>query len=279
MPDLKTRLNAAKQKLQAIQQAQETEKQEAEQAKFEQVLVELKGAIDKIIPLDLQTELGMTLKVVNVGQENSPIYQGRATFPLADYKGGTWHGFLSLDRGAFKLCLPNPANPHKDLHYWKTLHLPSGLEWDDYLLIAIDAWNQDSAEMKVKKEQERLAKEQRDAEIQAKQVARKQELKVKDRRDALEVAIHNRILEEAKSQITVLAQWKVEPVTLYRWEWCTGACMGEEVCCEYATHYSLSDEIDPDGWLQLLDREPVKLIADVHKLTSCTSLNKVRGEA
>ena len=163
---------------------------------------DLQGAIDKIIPLDLQTELGIERRVVNVGQESNPIYQGRATFPLVDYKGGTWHGFLSqflsLDRSAFKLCLPNPANLHKDLHYWKTLHLPDGLGWDDYLLIAIDAWNQDSAEMKVKKEQERLAKEQRDAEIQAKQVARKQELKVKDRRDALEVAIHNRILEEAK---------------------------------------------------------------------------------
>lgn len=61
---------------------------------------------------------------------------------------------------------------------------------------------------------------------------------------------------------------KGKTLTLYRWGWCQGAVYddeAEENQFDYGDGLSLSDRLDDDGYVAILTRGRVRLLADVHK--------------
>ena len=280
--------------------AKENEAAAARRAKDEeakkQIAELIEQACEEQIPSELREELNMELRLSRTNHHNQLMgWSGCLAFPLIDetdqrLQGSVTFTFkhftsqiaceitsqIACEISGIRMPSPDkngdwPASRGRSSVHKSHCDRLEGCTWGETLALLVQTWNEAMDRNRHTLAEQRQERAEREAEAERK----RQHIAEVERKN---LADFNIFCEEARAieaQITDhLADILVDmttfaaPLTLYRWTWQTGGVLDEEsgeAVADYDSGFSLSSELDADGWVFLCDRGiAVKLIPRVH---------------
>lgn len=262
MTNLNSLIDQARERAQAQKDAARVAREAAQAEARAQAITTFKALVLAVLETDLLDALNPTyearLHFKNVYVTMS--WRDDDSSTLWTLEGGSTNDYQTLAMKALTLDSHRTA-----VLDWSTVRMN---ELRDQLLQGM-AFVRDTvaaARAKAEEHRQRVEQDAVDAEIARRQRAEQDALSCAAA-DAISAEIGTLIAQRLADEVAHLWQWKLgATITLYSVRYCTGAHLIEEEGAEfdYANGWTLTDELDADGYIHLIGKNPRHLRLDPH---------------